>query len=323
MKLAILMDPIHRLKAYKDSTVAMIKAAQTLGWSCAYFTQNDLYCQQGRAFANLSSIRVVGDEKNSNWAELKSLGENPLSDFDLILMRKDPPFDMEYIYSTYALDLAEKEGVLIANKPQSLRAANEKFFTLNFPQCCPKTLVSRDLKQLRAFWEEHQNVIFKPLEGMGGNSIFQVDKDGRNLSVILEVLTKSQTVSIMAQVFIPEISKSGDRRILLINGEPVPYALARIPAKGELRGNLAAGARGEVVPINDRDRWLCQQLAPTFKTMGLYFVGIDVIGDYLTEINVTSPTCIREIEAETGLDIAGDYLRALAEIASSSNKRVK
>jgi glutathione synthase len=318
MKLAILMDPLHHLKAYKDSTVAMIKAAQALGWSCVYFTQNDLYCQQGRAFAQVSSIRVIGDETGSNWAEVNSLGEKALSEFDMILMRKDPPFDMEYIYATYALDLAEKEGVLVANKPQSLRAANEKFFTLNFPQCCPKTLVSRDVKRLRAFWQEHQNVIFKPLEGMGGNSIFQVDKDGRNLSVILEVLTQGQSVSIMAQLFIPEITKSGDKRILLINGEPVPYALARIPAKGELRGNLAAGARGEVVPITERDRWLCQQLAPSLKAMGLYFVGIDVIGDYLTEINVTSPTCIREITAETGLDIAGDYMRALAEIRSAS-----
>ncbi|MBA3535422.1 MAG: glutathione synthase [Tatlockia sp.] len=321
MKIAVLMDPVHRLKAYKDSTVAMIKAAQTLGWSCAYFTQDDLYCQQGRAFAQVSSIKVIGDEAGPNWAEVNSLGEKALNEFDIILMRKDPPFDMEYIYATYALDLAEKEGVLVANKPQSLRAANEKFFTLNFPQCCPKTLVSRDIKRLRAFWQEHQNVIFKPLEGMGGSSIFQVDKDGRNLSVILEVLTQGQSVSIMAQLFIPEITKCGDKRILLINGEPVPYALARIPAKGELRGNLAAGARGEVVPITERDRWLCQQLAPSLKAMGLYFVGIDVIGDYLTEINVTSPTCVREITAETGLDIAGDYMRVLADIRSKDRNR--
>ncbi len=316
MKLAILMDPVHRLKAYKDSTVAMIKAAEAMGWDCSYFTQSDLYCEQGRAFAQISTIKVVGDERGSDWAEVIPQGEKPLSEFDIILMRKDPPFDMEYIYSTYALDLAEKEGVLVANKPQSLRAANEKFFTLHFPQCCPKTLVSRDIKRLRTFWQEHQNVIFKPLEGMGGSSIFQVDKNGSNLSVILEVLTQGQKVSIMAQVYIPEITKSGDKRILLIDGEPVPYALARIPAKGELRGNLAAGARGEVVAITERDRWICQQLAPSLKTMGLYFVGIDVIGDYLTEINVTSPTCIREIANETGLDIAGDYLRALAKIRS-------
>lgn len=315
MKLAVLMDPIHKLKAYKDSTVAMIKAAQALGWDCSFFTQSDLYCFQGRAFAQLYSIKVLGDETQTNWAAVNLLGEKPLSEFDIILMRKDPPFDMEYIYSTYALELAEREGVLVANRPQSLRDANEKFFTLRFPQCCPATLVSRDAKRLRAFWQEHQNVIFKPLEGMGGNSIFQVDEQGKNLSVILEVLTQGQQVSIMAQRYIPEITVSGDKRILIINGEPVSYALARIPAQGELRGNLAAGARGEVVAITERDRWLCQQIAPTLKAMGLYFVGIDVIGDYLTEVNVTSPTCIREIEAETGLDIAGDYLQKLAAIA--------
>ncbi|CDZ76888.1 Glutathione synthetase [Legionella massiliensis] len=313
MKLAVLMDPIHKLKAYKDSTVAMIKAAAALGWDCAYFTQNDMYCQGGKVYASMSSIKVVGDEKTSHWAELKDLGVKALSDFNIILMRKDPPFDMEYIYSTYMLELAEREGVLVANKPQSLRDANEKFFTTNFPQCCPKTLVSRDINRLKDFWREQKNVIFKPLEGMGGSSVFQVDEQGRNLSVILEVLTKGQTVSIMAQRYIPDISTKGDKRVLLINGEPVPYALARIPEKGELRGNLAAGARGEVVAITERDRWICQQIAPTLKAKGLYFVGIDVIGDYLTEINVTSPTCIREIEAEMDLDIAGDYLRTLAE----------
>ncbi|CEG61833.1 Glutathione synthetase [Legionella micdadei] len=316
MRLAVLMDPIHKIKAYKDSTVAMIKSAQTLGWDCVYFTQEELYCRDGFAYARVSSIRVR-DEKLSSWAEIGRVGEQPLSEFDIILMRKDPPFNMEYIYATYALQLAERDGVLVANKPSSLRDANEKFFTLNFPQCCPQTLVSRDMSRLRSFWQEHQNVIFKPLEGMGGNSVFHVDKKAENLSVILEVLTQGQTVSIMAQQYIPEITTSGDKRILLINGEPVPYALARIPAKGELRGNLAAGARGEVVPLTDRDRWICQQIAPTLRMMGLYFVGIDVIGNYLTEINVTSPTCIREIADETNLDIAGDYLRCLADLVSA------
>ncbi len=312
MKLAVLMDPLHYIKAYKDTTVAMISRAKSLGWSCVYFTPADLFCSDGRAFARVYDINI-GDEHSSDWAITQDLGEKPLSDFDIILMRKDPPFDMEYIYSTYALDLAEREGVLIANKPQSLRDANEKFFTLNFPQCCPVTLVSRDIKRLKAFWIKHQNVIFKPLEGMGGNSVFHVDHQGINLSVILEVLTKGQTVNIMAQCYIPEIVTRGDKRILLIHGEPVPYALARIPAPGELRGNLAAGARGEVVAITARDRWICEQIAPTLKAKGLYFVGIDVIGDYLTEINVTSPTCLREIAAETGLDIAGDFLRTLEQ----------
>ncbi|CEK09838.1 glutathione synthase [Legionella hackeliae] len=310
MKLAVLMDPLHHLKPYKDTTLAMIQAAQAFGWSCYYFTHADLFCRQGRAYAQLSTISI-GDLSGKDWAQVTVLGEQDLSEMDIILMRKDPPFDMEYIYATYALELAEKEGVLVANKPQSLRDANEKFFTLNFPQCCPPTLVSRDIAHLRAFWEEHRNVIFKPLEGMGGNSVFHVDEKAMNLSVILEVLTKGQAVSIMAQHYIPEIVHSGDKRILLINGEPVPYALARIPAKGELRGNLAAGAKGDVVPITDRDRWICEQIGHTLKEKGLYFVGIDVIGDYLTEINVTSPTCLQEIAKETGLDIAGDYLRCL------------
>jgi glutathione synthase len=313
MKLAILMDPLPTIKAYKDSTVAMIQSANKLGWSCVYFTLNDLFCREGQAFANVTQI-IVTDEKKADWAKVTPLGEQPLTAFDMILMRKDPPFDMEYIYATYALELAEKEGVLIANKPQSLRDANEKFFTLNFPQCCPITLVSRDIHQLRTFWQAHKNVIFKPLEGMGGRSVFHVNDDARNLSVILEVLTHGQTVSIMAQKYIPEISTLGDKRILLINGEPIPFALARIPAPGELRGNLAAGAEGKVVPLTSRDRWICAEIAPTLKAKGLYFVGIDVIGDYLTEINVTSPTCIREIAAETKLDIAGDYLRCLASL---------
>lgn len=316
MKLSILMDPLSTLKPEKDSTVAMIQRAQALGWECSYFTLHDLFCRDGHAYANVSSITVL-DETVQCWAKTTRLGEQPLAAFDIILMRKDPPFDMEYIYATYALALAEREGVLIANRPQSLRDANEKFFTLNFPQCCPLTLVSRDIARLRDFWKTHHNVIFKPLEGMGGNAVFHVDEYGRNVSVILEVLTHGQQVSIMAQQYIPEISTSGDKRILLINGEPVPYALARIPALGELRGNLAAGARGEVVEITERDRWICAEIAPTLREKGLYFVGIDVIGDYLTEINVTSPTCVRQIEAATGLDIAGDYLRCLQKIKRS------
>jgi glutathione synthase len=313
MKLAVLIDPLHYLKPYKDTTVAMIKRAQEMGWTCVYFTQNDLFYTEGHLYARVCALKI-GDEHSAQWAQTKDLGEKPLADFDIILMRKDPPFNTEYIYTTYLLERAEREGVLVANKPQSLRDANEKFFTLNFPQCCPTTLVSRDMKRLRAFWEQHRNVIFKPAEGMGGSSVFHVDEQGRNLSVILEVLTKHETETIIAQRYIPEIVSVGDKRILVINGEPVPYALARIPAKGELRGNLAAGARGEVVAITDRDRWICEQIGPTLKAKGLYFVGIDVIGDYLTEINVTSPTCLREITAETGLDIAGDFLRSLEKI---------
>lgn len=320
MKLAVLMDPLHRLKPYKDTSVAMISSAKALGWSCVYFTQEELFCSEGTAYARVHDI-TIGDVYSEHWAETKDLGEMPLSDFDIILMRKDPPFDMEYIYSTYALELAERDGVLVANKPQSLRDANEKFFTLNFPQCCPTTLVSRDINRLKAFWNKYQNVIFKPLEGMGGSSVFHVDEQGRNLSVILEVLTKGQNVNIMAQRYIPDIVETGDKRILIVNGKPVPFALARIPAKGELRGNLAAGARGEVVAITERDRWLCEQIAPTLQAKGLYFVGIDVIGDYLTEINVTSPTCLREISDETGLDIAGDFLRGLENLRMNNTPK--
>jgi glutathione synthase len=310
MKLGILMDAPHTLKACKDSTVAMIESAEKMGWECLYFTLNDLDCYEGEAYAFMSAIKVK-DRTAHTWAGIIPLGKQALTTCDIILMRKDPPLDIEYIYATYALELAQRAGVLIANNPQSLRDANEKFFTLNFPQCCPTTLVSRDIARLRAFWQKHGDVIYKPLAGMGGQSVFRVDASGQNLSVILEMLTINERSMVMAQHYIPEICTMGDKRILLINGEPVPYALARIPAKGELRGNLAAGAQGKVVEITPRDRWICNEIAPTLRAKGLYFVGIDVIGDYLTEINVTSPTCIREISQETGLDIAGDYLRCL------------
>ena len=316
MKLAVLMDPIGSIKPYKDSSFAMLLAAQKLGWQIQVFTLPDLYCLDGQAFARVQHIKVIDD--NSHWFEVIEEVIKPLAEFDIILMRKDPPFDLEYIYATYALELAEKSGVLVVNKPQSLRDANEKFFTLNFPQCCPTTLVSRDMTQLKAFYHQHHDVIFKPLEGMGGKSIFRVSNNSVNLSVILEVLTNSGQQYIMAQKYIPDIVDSGDKRILLVNGEPVSHALARIPATGELRGNLAAGARGEVVPLTARDEWLCQQIAPTLREKGLYFVGIDVIGDYITEINVTSPTCIREIEAATQIPIAEQLLQTLGEIARTS-----
>ncbi|WP_115707181.1 glutathione synthase [Legionella sainthelensi] len=316
MRLGILLDPIDQLKPHKDTTLAFLERAQKLGWSCAVFTQEDLFCKEGRAFAQVYELSI-GDLYSNDWAKITDLGERSLGSFDIILMRKDPPFNTEYIYTTYFLELAAREGVLVANNPQALRDANEKFFTLNFPQCCPTTLVSKNIKRLKAFWEEHKQVIFKPLEGMGGNSVFHVEEQGKNLAVILEVLTKNQTQTVIAQRYIHEIKTTGDKRILLINGQPMPYALARIPAEGDLRGNLAAGARGEVVPITTRDQWLCEQIAPTLKAKGLYFVGIDVIGDYLTEINVTSPTCLREIEAETNIDIAGDFLNCLETICRS------
>ena len=303
------MDPILHLKLEKDTTLAMIQSAKKMGWSIVTFTPSDLFCRDGQAFARVFSIEWPATSL-TGVPVVKTLGEKALTSFDIILMRLDPPFNMQYIYATYALELAEQQGVLVANKPQSLRDANEKFFTLQFPQCCPPTLVSQDMSMLRAFWEKHNNVIFKPLAGMGGNSVFHVDESAQNLSVILEMLTDGGNLTIMAQTYIPEI-KLGDKRIIVIHGEPVEYGLARIPAPGELRGNLAAGAEGKVVPITERERWICAEIAPTLKAKGLYFVGIDVIGDYLTEINVTSPTCAREIMQETAIDITGKFLETL------------
>ena len=321
MKLAVFMDPLHLLKPYKDTTIGMLKSALLRQWSCYYFTPADVYCQDGQAYAKVFSIVFTGTT-GPDWAKITPMGEMPLEAFDIILMRKDPPFTMEYIYGTYALELAEQAGVLIANKPQSLRDANEKYFTLQFPECCPPTLVTKEIARLRSFWEAHGNVIFKPLDGMGGSAIFHIDKYGKNLSVILEVLTNYQTSTIMAQRYIPEIQTTGDKRILIIHGQPVPYALARIPEKGELRGNLAAGAQGTVVPITERDRWICQQIGPVLQAKGLYFVGIDVIGDYLTEINVTSPTCAIEISTAMQVDILGQYLEGLADIRTMRPEKI-
>lgn len=319
VKIAVLMDSVEHVKAYKDSSIAMLQSAQKRGWSCYYFTLADLYCESGHAFADVSQIKVL-DITKPNWFQLKPEGVVNLNTFDILLMRKDPPFDMEYVYATYALDLAKKQGVLVVNDPQILRDANEKFYTLNFPQCCPKTIVSRDISKLKSFWETHQNVIFKPLEGMGGKAVFHVAETGENMSVILEVLTSSGHISVMGQVYIPEIRTTGDKRILLIDGKPIPYALARIPAKGELRGNLAAGATGQVVKLTKRDYWICEQLEKDFKQKGIYFAGIDVIGDYLTEINITSPTCIKEIEKETKMDISGQLMDCLENIITTHDR---
>lgn len=291
MKIAFLVNPIHELKAYKDSSVAMMKAAHLMGWNCFFFTHQDLFCVGSDVYAQMSSI-VVKDLQSNDWAQIQPKGLMSLNECDLILMRKDPPFNTEYIYASYALELAERQGVFVANRPQSLRDVNEKFFILNFSSVTAKTVVSQNMQVLREFWQQEQDVIFKPLYGMGGCSVFRVDQSGLNLEVILEELTQNGQRSIMAQRFIPDIYEKGDKRILLINGEPVPYAMARIPKPGDMRGNLAAGARAEVLALTERDREICSTLSKTLKDRGLYFVGIDVIGDYLTEINVTSPTGI-------------------------------
>ena len=297
LNLGVVMDPIESITVKKDTTLAMLLAAQRKGWTIHYMQQKDLYSAQGTSRANMTSLEVRDDPQS--WFTLGESGDKPLSELDVILMRKDPPFDLDYIYSTYLLEQAHREGTLIVNNPQSLRDCNEKIFATQFPQCCPPVLVSADAEMLKAFYREHEDVIYKPLDGMGGTSIFRVKRGDANLSVIIETLTLQGERQIMAQRFIPEIV-DGDKRILMIDGEPVDYALARIPAIGENRGNLAAGGSGVAQPLSKRDRWICDQIAPFLKEKGLLFVGIDVIGDYLTEINVTSPTCIREIDAAFG-----------------------
>jgi glutathione synthase len=310
IRLGIVMDPIAGISFKKDSSLAMLLAAQARGWSLFYMEQQDLYQKASVARARTRPLRVFEDAQH--WYELQAEQDIALSELDVILMRKDPPFDNEFVYSTYLLEQAEQAGVLVVNRPQSLRDCNEKLFATLFPQCTPPTLVSRRADILREFAVEQRDIILKPLDGMGGASIFRHREGDPNLSVILETLTAHGTQQIMAQGYLPAI-KDGDKRILMINGEPIPYCLARIPAAGETRGNLAAGGRGEARPLTDRDRWIAAQVGPTLREKGLLFVGLDVIGDYLTEINVTSPTCIREIDNAFGTKIAEQLMQAIAD----------
>lgn len=305
IKVGVIMDPIGAINTKKDSTLAMLRAAHKRGWEIQYMQVADLFLRDGEAFAHSQRLQLQEDQQP--WYRLDDAVTHNLSSLDVILMRKDPPFNMEYIYCTYLLEQAEAAGTLVVNKPQSLRDANEKLFTAWFSQCTPPTLVSRQPAQLTEFMAEQQDIILKPLDGMGGASIFRVRPDDPNTSVIIETITDHGQRFVMAQRFIPEITH-GDKRILMVNGEPVPYALARIPAKGETRGNLAAGGRGEGIELSDRDRWICQQVGSTLVEKGLMFVGLDVIGDYLTEVNVTSPTCIRELDDQYDLDIAGQLM---------------
>jgi glutathione synthase len=302
LRLGIVMDPIQAIKIHKDSSFAMLLEAQLRGYSLHYMNQQDISLSDGRAFGRMRPLRVTDD--SSAWFELGEPNRSPLADLDVLLMRKDPPFDMEYVHDTHVLDRAVSEGLLVINRPQALRDASEKVFTAWFPQCCPPTLIARDPAQLREFVLEQETAVIKPLDGMGGESIFCTDSLDKNLNVILETVGQNGRRLIMAQRYIPEIV-DGDKRILLIDGEPVPYALARLPSKDDFRGNLAKGGRGEGVPLSDRDRWICEQVGPELKRRGVLFAGLDVIGDYLTEINVTSPTCIRELDGEFGLNIAG------------------
>lgn len=310
IKLGIIMDPIGSINIKKDSSIAMLWEAQDRGWELYYFEQKDVFLKNGKAYGNALPLKVFRD--NKKWHEFGDKQTMALSDMNVILMRKDPPFDQEYIYTTYILEQAEREGALIVNKPQSLRDANEKIFTTEFPQCCPPTLVTREISQLRAFYAEHQDIVCKPLDSMGGHSIFRLPQGDQNASVVFEMLTDSGRRFMMAQRYIPEI-KLGDKRILLIDGNPVSHSLARIPAEGELRGNLAAGGHGVAQPLSARDHWICEQVGPVLRKKGLYFVGLDVIGEYLTEINVTSPTCIREIDEQCHLNIASLLMDCISE----------
>lgn len=316
IKLGIVMDPISQINIKKDSSFAMLLQAQQRGYEIHYMEMADLYLLQGQARALTKIVTVQQDAQS--WYKFGTEQDIALSELQVILMRKDPPFDTEYIYATYMLERAEDAGTLIVNKPQSLRDANEKLYTCWFSQYTPKTLVSRDASRLKAFYQQEQDVILKPLDGMGGASIFRLKPDDANVSVIIETLTEHGQRYAMAQRFIPEI-KDGDKRILVVDGEPVPYCLARIPASGETRGNLAAGGRGEARPLSDSDWAIARAIGPTLKAKGLIFVGLDVIGDKLTEINVTSPTCIREIEAAFPVSITGMLFDAIERRLSTSS----
>lgn len=308
--LGVVMDPIGAINPKKDTTLELLLAAQRRGWRLRYMELADLQLRDGTALARMRSLQVF--DSLEVWHELAVDADlTPLAELDVILMRKDPPFDTEYIFATYLLERAQAEGCLVINHPRSLRDANEKLFTAWFPQCCAPTLVARCKEDLRAFVATHGDAVIKPLDGMGGASIFRIQHGDPNTSVILETLTDHERRFAMVQRYLPEII-DGDKRILMIDGEPVPYALARIPAPGELRGNLAAGGHGEGRALTERDRWICAQVGPELKARGLVFVGLDVIGDYLTEINVTSPTCMRELEAQYGLRIADQVMETIA-----------
>lgn len=308
LAVGVVMDPIDAISFKKDTTLALLLAAQARDWQLHYFEPGDLHLRDGRAYGRARLLSVHDDP--THWFDFHDERELALDELSVILMRKDPPFDMEFVYQTYLLEQAERRGTLVVNKPQSLRDANEKLFTAWFPQCCPPTLVSRDQNRLRAFLAEHGDIVVKPPDGMGGARIFRIRHDDPNTGVILETLTEHGRHFIIAQRYIPEIS-AGDKRILLIDGRPIPYALARIATAGETRANLAAGGRGVGVELSDRDRWICEQVGPTLHERGLIFVGLDVIGDYLTEVNVTSPTCVRELNAAFDIDIGAELMQAI------------
>ena len=316
LRLVVIMDPIEAIKPAKDSTLAMLLAAQERGWQLHYAEQRHLWLRDGVAHARLAPLAVYDD--TAHWFERGAPVAAPLGDYDVILMRKDPPFDMEYIYTTYVLDRAREQGALVVNHPQGLRDMNEKVYTAWFPQCCAPTLITRDMHDMSEFLREHGRAVCKPLHGMGGRSIFVLESGDKNRNVVFETLTDYGTRFAIVQRYLPEIVSAGDCRIILVNGDPVPFALKCVPSGDDNRGNLAAGARAESRPLNERDRWLCAQMGPKLRAAGMIFVGIDVIGDYVTEINVTSPTGIRELNKQNGVDIGGMLMDAIVDILGGS-----
>jgi glutathione synthase len=309
VRLAVVMDPIDEIKYAKDTTLAMLLAASKRGYELHYLTQSDVYLRDGVARGKARALTVRADP--ANWFTLAEPRDQPLGAFDVILMRKDPPFDMEFIYTTYILERAELAGALVVNRPQGLRDMNEKVYTAWFPECCAPTLVSRDMQAMLAFATEHGRIVAKPLDGMGGRSVFVVDQHDKNLKVVLETLTESGSRYAIVQKYLPEIVDSGDSRVLVIDGKPAPFALARMPSATDNRGNLAAGATGVGRPLNDRDRELVARIGPALAARGMLFVGLDVIGGFVTEINVTSPTGVRELDKQFGTDIAGLLIDAI------------
>lgn len=334
LKLGVIMDPIENIHPENDTTVHLLDAAQQHGFSITYLPQKSLHILNGEVFGLARPITITKEskswyheEQNPPCAPLYKRGgfvdslykgekdQSPLNDFDVILMRKDPPFTLEYIYTTYMLELVESKGVLVVNKPQSLRDANEKLFATHFPHCCPPTLISQDSSHLIDFWKKEKNVVFKPLDKMAGQSIFVAHENDPNVNVIIETLTDNGRSPILVQRYIPEIHTHGDKRILIVNGKPASFAVARFPSQGETRANLAVGGKGVVVPLTEHDYWLCDQIGPTLKEKKLLFVGLDVIGDFITEINVTSPTGLAILAREKpSLDIAGDFIKTLLSL---------
>jgi glutathione synthase len=312
VRLVVVMDPIETIKPSKDSTLAILLAAQARGWELHYAEQKDLSLRDGVAWGALAPLAVFDDARA--WFTRGPATAAMLGEFDVILMRKDPPFDMEYVYSTYILERAALQGALVCNRPAGLRDMNEKVYTAWFPECCAPTLITRDMQAMSGFLREHGKAVCKPLDGMGGRSIFVVADGDPNRNVIFETLTDYGSRYAIVQRYLPEIVSAGDCRVILVDGEPVPFALQRMPDAADHRGNLAAGARAESRALTERDRWLCSIIGPKLKAEGMLFVGLDVIGDYVTEINVTSPTGIRELDRKHGVDIGGMLVNAISRI---------